>query len=185
MRKFLLKLVSLFNLKKEEDDDVHLNVSKQKSSRDVNFYGYKVKKAYPMALVRNVDDFVEPRYVYHTFKESVVHDSSLGDVIGYRISNTLVIHQVVGVGCIWAKESVIDFEDVFGGECVDITEDVPLILKYWNDISRMRIAMGDKPLPAKCFWASNGWGFEAVADESDSNNKKIYYANIILKRKVN
>jgi hypothetical protein len=183
---FLSKLVSFFDLRKKQDgsDEQGEDYLSRKKSKDVTFMGYKVKKAYPYLYVTKVNNFVRPRYVYHTLQESVEYDPSLGDVIGYRISDTLVIHHVVGVGSVWTKDSVKEFAESVGGACLDIREDIAVLRQYWHDISRMRVAIDDRPLPANCFWASNGWGLESVHYENDSCNVNSSYANIILKRNL-
>lgn len=133
--------------------------------------------------VKTVDDFTTPRYVYSSLKESTSFDLSLGEVIGIRISNSLVIHECAQYGGGWGIESAICNTRTHGGELLDEMTELPLLRKYFDEISRMRVTCGYRPLPKGFFWVING----SVCRLQDTHSRPIDecyfdYGNVIMKR---
>lgn len=106
---------------------------------------------YPDLKVPVVNDFVEPRYVYANLKESVEYNPEFGDVIGYRIANDLVIHDMFISGyCL--RDCLRSFENEFGVRILEYDKDLPIFLKYFDRINEMRKVAGDVCASHHKFW---------------------------------
>ena len=161
MKNVLNKLLASLGLISSEDDFLS----------DSRWQG-KVKKA---------TDFNKPRYVYADLTESEKPMTDHGKVIGYRISENLVIHSMVGVNCL--KDEIDGFVRYFGGKLLK-GEEVKVFRKNFSTINKMRKNIGDAELPSGLFWAKPyGEVIEAttvVKPYEDDERARI--ANIILKR---
>lgn len=187
MRNFLLKIRALFvgknsaNVVEQENKDVSCIREDDEHLRKSSFFGINSFGIYSDVKVPVVFDFVEPRYVYDTLEESTEYNKELGEVIGYRLDDDLVIHSIIPSGYEFRKEYVKECEELLGGTCLDIRKDLPILIKYWREVSLMRVKSGLQPLPKKNFWVSNGWGLDCVSyDGSIECNQN--YATIIVKR---
>ena len=131
-------------------------------------------------LPDRVNDYVKPRYVYENGVEKRKHDPLQGRVIGYRISPTLVIHSMVGGNKNWTMLDAIAFKEHYVGEFLD-ADDILILRKNWDRVSKMREVIGDTPLPAAWFWANDGANLKAChyRKEAWADIKKC---NVILKR---
>ena len=126
-------------------------------------------------------DFVKPRYVYADLTESEEFTREHGNILGYRISPTLVIHSMVGVN--YLRDEIDEFIRDFGGKFL-VAEDVKVLRENFFIISKMRKAAGDTALPEGLFWAKPMGNIieatHAISPYGDDERAKV--ANIILKR---
>ena len=153
MKRLLSKVKSYFKgdclsktTSKSENSDVKTKAEDWRREDSSGIY-----LEYPNLKVPVVNDFVEPRYVYANLKESVEHNPEFGDVIGYRIANDLVIHDMCSNGYM-LRDSLNSFEAKFGAELLDYYKDVPTLLKYFDKINEMREAIGDVCIKVNQFW---------------------------------
>ena len=159
MKELLSKVKSYFKGKDLSENTLPPK-SKQKNDNSEEwpsecFEGIYLK--YPDLKVPVVNDFVEPRYVYDSLKESVEHNPEFGAVIGYRIANDLVIHDMFIRGyCL--RDCLRSFKAEFGVEILDYDKDLPIFLKYFDRINEMRKAIGDVWGDHNKFWVRwNGY----------------------------
>ena len=138
---------------------------------------------YSSIKVKKVSDFTEPRYVYSTSKESVIYDPSLGEVIGIRISNDLVLHECAHSGGNWPIDNAIASIRYHNAELLDEMTELPLLRKYFKQISKMRVTCGYKPLPQGYFWVING-NVCRLQDTASPSTHENYFdcGNVIMKR---
>ena len=131
-------------------------------------------------LPKMVNDYVKPRYVYENCVEKETYDKSCGRVIGYRISPTLVIHSMIaGNSCCDVKDAIA-FKNKYCGSFLD-KNDVKVLRKKWDIVSKMRTDIGDTPLPKIWFWAEVDGVLEVHHYKKDVIDE-FYRANVILKR---
>ena len=127
-------------------------------------------------LPDKVDDYVRPRYVYENLVESETLDPSQGHIIGYRISPTLVIHDMVGRGS-WSKDATVEFCKYYKGTLLTYNE-FQTLKCCWKHLSKMRQDAGDIPFPeGGLFWI---YGYEQMGYPYFS--EKSLFAQIIMKR---
>ena len=105
-------------------------------------------------LPAKVDDYVRPRYVYENLVESEKLDFSQGHIIGYRISPTLVIHSMVGIGG-YGHMDIAKFAEYYKGQMLSYPE-AQILLSCWDTVDNMRKKAGDTPLPFGPFWIYTG-----------------------------
>ena len=134
-------------------------------------------------LPEKVDNYTEPRYVYENLVESTAYLPKNGRIIGYRISPVLVIHSRV-IPELHAS-SVVSYMDRLGGRLIE-AEDMPDLIKNWNEISRLRKQAGDSSLNKKEFFGSHQGLLVVYSAQSltykDISGFREVWAQLILKR---
>ena len=122
-----------------------------------------------------------PRYVYEDLYESVLPSSKHGNVIGYRISPTLVIHSMVASNNCCTNKGAKAFAQKYKGKILD-SQDANALTKpdNWLAINKLRRQIGDTPLPEGYFWVCN----LALVYHSKTKTYKsnAISANMIMKR---
>ena len=149
--------------------------------RDIIYDGLGKEALWHGTLPEKVDDYVAPRFVYEDTTESENLLTLHGNIIGYRISPTLVIHSMVGKN--YFLSEVNEFLREFGGKLLE-KEDLEALRKNFKKVSEMRELAGDTPLPNGYFWAKPiGSVIEAVhAILPNKDNETAKIANLIIKR---
>lgn len=127
-----------------------------------------------------VTDYTEPRYIYANGHESSTYNKYGGMVVGYRISPTLVIHNMVAGGNGWFREHIRPFIERYGGELLS-PEDVAVLRKNYQAVDKMRKKAGDSTLPRR-FWYKGKFGSEVAYLEEEKDEYDPDCSGIILKR---
>ena len=127
-----------------------------------------------------VTDYTEPRYIYATGHESSTYNKYGDMVVGYRISPTLVIHNMVAGGNGWFREHIRPFIERYGGELLT-SEDVAILRKNYPAVDAMRKKAGDDILPRR-FWYKGKFGSEVAYLEEEKDEYDPDCSGIILKR---
>ena len=154
----------------------HDEVTEIKLPQGSKLSGLKPVK-YNGKLPEKVDNFVLPRYVYENLAESESFDPSQGQIIGYRISPTLVIHDMVGSMEGWSEYDTTEFAKKYNGHLLSWHE-AQVLLAYWKHVSQMRQDAGDTPLPEGMFWIEK---YKQMASPSSKKSRSLF-ANIIMRR---
>lgn len=133
-------------------------------------------------LPAKVDDYVRPRYVYENLVESEKLDFSQGHIIGYRISPTLVIHSMVGIGG-YGHMDIAKFAEYYKGQMLSYPE-AQILLSCWDTVDNMRKKAGDTPLPFGPFWIYTGCYNQLFSPSLHHlhGTEPSSTANIIMKR---
>ena len=133
-------------------------------------------------LPAKVDDYVRPRYVYENLVESEKLDFSQGHIIGYRISPTLVIHSMVGIGG-YRHMDIAKFAEYYKGQMLSYPE-AQILLSCWDAVDNMRKKAGDTPLPFGPFWIYAGYYNQIFSPNLHHlhGTEPSSTANIIMKR---
>ena len=127
-----------------------------------------------------VTDYTEPRYIYANGHESSTYNKYGDMVVGYRISPTLVIHNMVAGGNGWFREHIRPFIERYGGELLN-AEDVAILRKNYPAVDAMRKKAGDAGLPRR-FWYKGKFGSEVAYLEEEKDEYDPDCSGIILKR---
>lgn len=130
--------------------------------------------------IKPVLDYTTPRYVYESGHESTTYNKYGGMIVGYRISPTLVIHNMVAGGNGWFREHIRPFIERYGGELLN-TEDVAILRKNYQTVDKMRKKAGDAILPRR-FWYKGTYGSEVAYLEEEKDEYDPDCSGIILKR---
>lgn len=150
--------------------------------KDSQTRGIIHQKDYRDLRVKKVENYTRPRYVYANGEESEFPQCAFGDVIGYRISPTLVISDMCADGNGWFLENLVAFIKKYGGAKLTMDE-VAILRQNYDKINKMRRAIGDTPLPYGYFWAEGRTGYsESVHCKDDEEEYDPDTSNIILKR---
>ena len=131
-------------------------------------------------LPERVDNFIKPRYVYDNGCESETPLSQGGQVIGYRISPTLVIHSAT-CKYDYSSEFLSAFMLKFRGQLLTLAE-VDILKKNWDIVSKMRTAIGESPLPTPYFWYTDNGEIKSTHYREDYTESDPEASAIILKR---
>ncbi len=133
-------------------------------------------------LPAKVDDYVRPRYVYENLVESEKLDFYQGHIIGYRISPTLVIHSMVGIGG-YRHMDIAKFAEYYEGQMLSYPE-AQILLSCWDTVDNMRKKAGDTPLPFGPFWIYTGCYNQLFSPSLHHlhGTEPSSTANIIMKR---
>lgn len=149
--------------------------------RETVYSGLGAENLWHGVLPKEVHDFVRPRYVYEDLTETEELTTKHGQIVGYRISPTLVIHSMVGTH--YFLSEIDEFIRAFGGKLLE-KEDIDVLRKNFKKVSEMREMAGDTKLPNGYFWAKPlGDVIEAahpILPNKDNEMAKI--ANLIVKR---
>ena len=121
-----------------------------------------------------------PLYVYENGKETETPDKKNGRVIGYRISPTLVIHNMVAGGNGWFSEHIRPFIERYGGSLLN-SDDVAILRQNYKTVDKMRKKIGDAKLPRR-FWYEDGYGDSVAYLEEEKDEYDPDCSGIILKR---
>lgn len=132
-------------------------------------------------LPQYVHNYTEPRYVYANGKESIFLQKNNGNIVGYRISPTLVIHNKVFANACTRDKITPLFIEKYGGSLLT-KKDVAVLHKNWQRISLMRVAAGDDALPESCFWSYGDNLIESTHWNDDRYEQNAEVSGIILKR---
>ena len=127
-----------------------------------------------------VDDYEKPRYVYADGFESETPRPEGGQVIGYRISPTLVIHSATCEQN-YSSEFLLTFMAKFNGKLLTIT-DVEILKANWDTVSKMRTAIGENPLPTPYFWFAGASRLESTHFRENYTESSPESSAVILKR---
>lgn len=130
--------------------------------------------------IKPVTDYTVPRYVYANGIESETPQKQNGQVVGYRISSTLVIHNMVAGGNGWFSEHIRPFITRYGGQLLN-AEDVAVLRKNYQAVDKMRKKIGDKKLPRR-FWYKSSYGNNVAFLEEEKDEYDPDSSGIILKR---
>lgn len=144
--------------------NVGINILRQKVEKQINPAYWKDK------IPKNVDDYVEPRYVYENLMESTKYLPKNGQIIGYRISPNLVIHSQITQKV--KRSSILLCLLCFNGNLLE-DEDIVLLQKNWEKISDLRCKSGNTPLNERYFWATLKDGL-GIAHYKDITRQKIW-----------
>jgi len=131
-------------------------------------------------LPKHVIGYREPLYVYENGVESEKPAKENGRVIGYRISPTLVIHNMVAGGNGWFREHIRPFIERYGGELLD-ADDVKVLRQNYQAVDKMRQKIGDSKLPRR-FWYKGSYSTEVAYLEEEKDEYDPDCSGIILKR---
>ncbi len=158
-----------------------LSTSKIKQPLTGNYKGLPEVEWYGK-LPAKVDDYVRPRYVYENLVESEKLDFSQGHIIGYRISPTLVIHSMVGIGG-YRPMDTAKFAEYYKGQMLSYPE-AQILLSCWDAVDNMRKKAGDTPLPIGPFWIWTGCYNQLFSPSLHHlhGTEPSSTANIIMKR---
>lgn len=129
-------------------------------------------------------DFSEPCYVYSDESESLEIKKNLA-IIGYRISPTLVIHDISGKKSTDDFEKAVTFAKDHNGRFLT-SSDVNTLKANYAKLNALRLKIGEPRIPQGYFWI-DGKNRETIADfaQNDSYFQAFFNINnpcIILKR---
>ena len=149
--------------------------------RETVYSGLGAETLWHGVLPKEVHDFVRPRYVYEDLTETEELTTKHGQIVGYRISPTLVIHSMVGTH--YFLSEINEFLRAFGGKLLE-KEDIEVLRKNFKKISEMREMAGDTKLPNGYFWAMPLSDVIEAAHPilPNKDNEMAKIANLIVKR---
>ncbi|MBO6280906.1 MAG: hypothetical protein J6N49_00095 [Alphaproteobacteria bacterium] len=145
-----------------------------------NEHNGNVEKYWQGHLPDRVDNYVKPRYVYADGDESETPRPEGGQVIGYRISPTLVIHSAT-CSQNYSDEFLLAFVAKFGGKLLT-ADDVKVLKKNWNVVSKMRTDIGEAPLPLPFFWYAGTSHLESTHYRENFIESDPQSSAVIMKR---
>lgn len=139
-----------------------------------------IEKYWLGTLPEKVDDYTRPRYVYADGYESVSPRAEGGQIIGYRISPTLVIHSAT-CDQNYSHEFLSAFMARFHGKLLNSSE-VFILKANWDTVSKMRTAIGESPLPTPYFWYAGNNRLESTHYRENFIESHPESSAIIMKR---
>lgn len=143
--------VALFVFCLNKVSKIRQRVQDELSGKEGVYDGPSGEPLWDGKLPEKVDDYTKPRYVYENLVETTVCQPENGRIIGYRISPSLVIHSRIQE----VKPSAVTlYRDRFGGKFLEFS-DVKMLGPIWQEISDLRVAVGDKPLEGEFFYATH------------------------------
>lgn len=131
-------------------------------------------------LPEQAGGYTRPRYVYDNGYESETPLSQGGQVIGYRISPTLVIHSAT-CKYDYSPEFLSAFMIKFRGKLLT-SDDVEVLKRNWDTVSKMHTAIGESPLPTPYFWYTDNGEIKSTHYREDYTESDPEASAVILKR---
>lgn len=139
-----------------------------------------IEKYWLGTLPEKVDDYAQPRYVYADGVECVKPRPEGGQIIGYRISPTLVIHSAT-CDKNYSHEFLSAFMARFHGQLLTADE-VDILKRNWDIVSKMRMDVGESPLPTPYFWYAGAFRLESTHYRENFTESYPESSAVILKR---
>lgn len=99
---------------------------------------------------RKISDKINLRYVYTNGAESIHYNPLIGKVYGYRITDSLVLHETICCGN-FSLQDARYMRDKCEARFLTLSEFL-LVVKVWKQLSWMRFMASDCPLPTGYYW---------------------------------